>query len=484
MWRLDRLRRLPNLLKGVALAISISAMLSVGASALDFKCVEASRYKNLLQVFDDNPRRLASYFGYDNNQVPDFNACRALAVTGTIRDGDGAALLDNVLRNKGWLDVLYLSFDGFHLKEEVKLALIIRTFWLKTRVIETVPLRYQPDFATRWGPPAVSDHNPAEKSEPLSPLDAGLEAFARRGDLSLPVAADRNVCLESCAGAWFAGVHRRRVPVPPFDVRARPSAPDMVTARLRAALAANLDSGKVAPPNDPSWNRPVMAGATPVLPPVIDRLVRNQCSGELVAGESLEARVGGAADQLARNDFNDVRSTPPSLLSDLDSLRRAGERLQRCVARVFEHERHAAFRKFCDGGCDRAKLAATFDRMGRDFLEQQISLATMLDKSLASDQSDKFGREWQVELPAGSATWTRREETGKYEAKWPALGGKEVSATFEIGRAGNRIVAIRTQAEGRCIYQGSIAADGKTARGTFVCSWILGAYAWNAMIAE
>jgi hypothetical protein len=482
-FRTGKERRRSGFAGVVAGAVLLCAGFAGGASALDFKCVEASRYKNLLQVFDDNPAVLAAYFGLASNQVPDFNACRALAVTGTIGGGDAEALLNTIIRSRGWLDVLYLSFDGFNLKEELRLAYIIRAFWLKTRVLDGATLRYEPDFATRWGAPAAGANGASEKtSEPLSPLNPGLEAFARRGDLQLPIPNARNLCIESCAGAWAAGVHRRRFPVPPIDVRAPAASSEMVTARPRAALAATLDFGTFPAPNDPGARKLLVPGASPALPPPIDQLVRARCAGELVAGEALEARVGGAADQLARNDFNGVRSTPPALLADLDSLRRAGVRLQRCVARVFEHERLEKFRSLCDPSCDRAKLLASFDQMRSEFVEQQISIAAMLEASAAETPPEKIGREWHQEEPAGSAVWKRREGTGVFDATWPDSAGKSISATIEVARMGNRVIAVRVQPEGRCLYQGLIANGDTAARGTFFCSWIGGAYGWSATI--
>ena len=43
------------------------------ARTLEFKCIEPSRYKNLLQAFNDNPSTLTSYFGLEPTQLPDMN---------------------------------------------------------------------------------------------------------------------------------------------------------------------------------------------------------------------------------------------------------------------------------------------------------------------------------------------------------------------------------------------------------------------------
>jgi len=468
---------------GLLPAILLCATTGFDASALEFKCVEPSRYKNLLQVFEDNPTLLSSYFDLDRTQQPDMNACRALVVTGTIHDGDGAALIDNIIQNKGWLDVLYLSFDGVYLKEEIKLAYIIRSFGLKTRVLQAAPYSYAPDFVTLWGPPAAKGNVPTSTPiSELSPLNRGLEAFAKRRDLGLPIVKDHNACIESCAGAWMSGVHRRSFPAPPIAAppAAAAAATEIVTARPRLALVTSLDGGKTAAPNDPDWNRLVTAGDAPILPPAVDHMVRDKCAAELIAGEALEGRVGAAAEDLARNDFRDVRSTPPDLLAQFDSLRLAGVRLQRCVARAFESQRIAAFRRLCDPSCDKTKLLATFDRTAGEFVDNHFSLSTMF----GAGQSDSLGREWREEEPTGAGTWTRRGSSSVFDAAWTLSAGNQATATLEVGRAGSRIAAVRSQSEGRCLYQGAVAADDKSARGTYTCSWAPGAYAWNATISE
>jgi len=461
--------------------MSIWAGMGTGVSALEFKCVEPSRYKNLLQVFNDDPEVLSQYFELDRTQAPDLNACRALAVIGTIDDGDSEALINAIIRNKGWLDVLYLSFGGVHLLEEIKLAHVIRGFRLKTRVVQGLPLRYEPDFATRWAPDAANPNEaPTAPSSQPSPLNRGLEAFAKRDDLGLPISGSGNVCLESCAGAWIAGVHRRLLPVPPIAVRGPAAVPEIVTAWPRRALALDLEGAKLPAPDDPSWSTPVVPGFGPVVPSAIDRLVRDRCSAEVVAGEALEGRIGRTLDRLAHDDFRDVRSTPPAVLEELDSLRMAGVRLQQCVARAFEHERLASFQRFCNPSCDKAKLIATFDRAARDFVDKQISLSTIL----GPNRSDKIGRDWHEEEPTRSGTWIRRGTGNAFDATWTSPGGKQVAATVEIGRVANRIVAVRMQADGRCIYQGTIAADDKSARGTYTCAWAAGSRAWSATIVE
>ena len=47
--------------------------------ALNFTCVEASRYRSLVQIFNGDRNAFLSYLGLEASHLPDMNACRALA---------------------------------------------------------------------------------------------------------------------------------------------------------------------------------------------------------------------------------------------------------------------------------------------------------------------------------------------------------------------------------------------------------------------
>src|SRR5580692_5982339 len=121
--RLARAIRIAGAVLGLLLALARSDR----AAALNFTCIEPSRYKNLMQVFNDNPSTLIAYFALDRSRLLDINACRALLLSGTINPGDSEALL----------------------------AQVIRTFSLKTRVLLGPSLRYDPDFASPWDAPPL-----------------------------------------------------------------------------------------------------------------------------------------------------------------------------------------------------------------------------------------------------------------------------------------------------------------------------------------
>jgi formylglycine-generating enzyme required for sulfatase activity len=432
--------------------------------AVDFKCVEASRYKNLLQIFNDDPSGLRSYFGL-GNQLPDMNSCRALIVTGTIRAGDANALLEQVMQSRGWLALLYLSFDGIYVDEEIKLAQIIRGFWLKTRVF-AAGSRYEPDFVSQWGPPAAAskDAEFSPTDDELFPLNNGLRDFGRRGDRNI---AGGNQCMDSCLGAWVAGINRQAIPTPPIAPGAYPrgAIPELVAGRVRAALIASLDAGKG--PATSTLDTPVKVGEFSVVPPPINQVLRKKCAVELAAGEAIEVRIADAMK----------RAYSATLFGDYDSVRLAGIRLQRCVAGAYETERLASYQRMCGSGCDKAKLAQSFERSATSFVTDELTFAKLVGQAGTGD----IGQVWQEDELDWHGTWTRRGITNVFDAIW-VKSDQQVKATLEIGRLADRVSIVRTTDAGRCLYQGAVA--DRTARGTYTCFGVQGVFAWQATIGD
>ena len=129
------------------------------ARALDFQCIEPSRYKHLLPVFNDDPNVFFSYFGLPRGRLPDLETCRALHVSGTLAEGDAEALLDRIIQGKGWLAALHLSFEGSNLEEEARIAVIIRSFALKTRAIRSDVFGLRTGLRHPLGAAAADDRN-------------------------------------------------------------------------------------------------------------------------------------------------------------------------------------------------------------------------------------------------------------------------------------------------------------------------------------
>jgi len=467
--------RLRVVLRAWLIGIACLATLDAGY-AIDFKCIEPSRYKNLLTAFNDDPSVLTSYFGLDGGQLPDLNACRALALTGTIRPGDAEALLNQVIQAKGGLAVLYLSFDGIQIAEEIKLAQIVRGFWLETRIADASSVGYSPDFATPWGARAAVKDFFSATAPPLNPMKKGLDSFGRRGDLGLPLRGDRNTCLESCLGVWGAGVHRQVLPAPPIAPKQRMVAvPEMATARPRAALVASLDGGKVPPPGDSRWTAYVGPGTLPVMPAPVERNLREKCTAELVAGEASVERFGDAMNSLADDHFGGLKDDPLSLLSQLDGLRAAGMRLQKCVAGAFERQRLASFRQYCGNSCDKGALMKSFERNAQALIDN-LSLENIVGPQPFNDPAQQIQEtelDWQ-------GMWTRRGTSNVFDATWSNPKGQHEMAMLEIALGGDGVTIIRTGASGRCLYQGKLA--DRALRGTYICFGAFGAFAWQATL--
>ena len=102
-------------LRSAALALPLLPALLLtstpASAALEFQCIEVSRYKNLLQIFHDDPSTFFSYFNLSRRPLPSPDTCRALLVTGTIAPDSAAVLLDRVIESRGWLAALYFSFS-------------------------------------------------------------------------------------------------------------------------------------------------------------------------------------------------------------------------------------------------------------------------------------------------------------------------------------------------------------------------------------
>src|SRR5262245_43304477 len=140
---------------GMALLIVPALLLSSpspAAAALQFQCIDVSRYKNLLQIFQDDPATFFSYFNISRRPLPSPDTCRALLVTGAIAPDSAAVLLDRVIESRGWLAALYLSFSGTNIEQEAAMATIVRQFSLKTYEVRGPFYLYNPDFAVRWTP--------------------------------------------------------------------------------------------------------------------------------------------------------------------------------------------------------------------------------------------------------------------------------------------------------------------------------------------
>jgi hypothetical protein len=366
-------KNLRSNLRSAGLALLVApALLSTApnpaAAALEFRCIEASRYKNLLQIFHDDPSTFFSYFNIARRSLPPGNGCRALLVTGAIAPDSADALLGRVIEGRGWLAVLYLSFSGTNVEQEAAMAAIVRQFSLKTYEVRGPVYFYHPDFAVRWTPAigkggflsAAADADP-------SPLDSGLVAFLRR-DRALKLDPKRYACAAGCRVVWSAGanrVHNLRSGAPDGTDKA-----DEAVQRLRNVFAYRLDRGRLPAADDPilsrSWDR------IPTTPPPVAAALRKECDAEMTVAEALESRVADAFAQAAGKKLTPIAVS--SVAPHLNALKRAGVRLQQCLAAAHENMRLRAFQTHCPKTCNRAELLESFAKSSGDMLKEAGTL--------------------------------------------------------------------------------------------------------------
>jgi hypothetical protein len=347
----------------------LSASPTPAAAALEFHCVEVSRYKNLLQIFQDDPATLFSYFNISRRPLPAPDTCRALLVTGTIAPDSADALLGRIIESRGWLAALYLSFSGTNIEQEVAMATIVRRFSLKTYEVRGPTYFYNPDFAVRWTP-AIGKGGflAAAASGDPSPLDSGLAAFMRR-NRALKLDPKRYACAGGCRVVWSAGVNRVH------SLRAGPpettTTTDQTIERLRTVFAYRLDRGKLPAADDPllsrGWDR------ITTTPPAVATMLRKECDAEMTVAEALESRV---ADVFAEAVGKKLAPTAISAVAPhLNALKRAGVRLQQCLAAAHENMRLRNFQTHCPAkACSRSELLGAMSKSGAEMLEEASKL--------------------------------------------------------------------------------------------------------------
>jgi len=350
------------------MAATLALMSTASAPALEFQCIEPSRYKNLLPVFDDDPNVFFSYFGLQRGRLPDMESCRSLLVTGTLAAGAADAMLDRIIEGKGWLAVIYLSFQGTDLDEESRFASIVRGFSLKTRAVRHDGFNYFPDFVLRWQPllalTGTSAAAPPAREDSF-PLHRGLRTFATRRDLALKLDRDRSTCDHGCRAIFHAGVNRL-FNTPPAGAVAPAIAASTGNERARVALTHQIDWNRLPAANDPVSGMPL--GWASASPPATARMLRDKCGPEFAVAEALEVRLGDAFEAAARNNLKPREVE--ALAVPFEALSRGGARLQQCLAAALEGDRLASFRRHCPQACDRQALGAAFAGTARELLER------------------------------------------------------------------------------------------------------------------
>ena len=128
----------------VLTAVVATAIAGSGrAAALEFTCVEASRYRHLYQLFGSDQKQLAAFLGLNPATLPRPEFCRAILVSGKVEPraaNDAEKLLAAIDANQGWLATVQLASGGGNVYTGYQLGFITRMFWLKTHTA-CVPAR-------------------------------------------------------------------------------------------------------------------------------------------------------------------------------------------------------------------------------------------------------------------------------------------------------------------------------------------------------
>ena len=124
-------------------ALILVALVATPAAAMSIRCVEPSRYRELMQVFDEDAGALYRYFGVERTRLLAPDACRAVILSGRIEPGDSGRLIAEIARAKGWLGTLYLALSGADAGEEARLEGLGSGLWRRVEPLgrRLLPIR-------------------------------------------------------------------------------------------------------------------------------------------------------------------------------------------------------------------------------------------------------------------------------------------------------------------------------------------------------
>jgi hypothetical protein len=376
---------------------------SAPAGAIEIRCVEASKYKYLYRLFDNDKRRAAAFLSVKPSSLPDGEICRAVIVTEGIvpasiarKEGttpDTVKLLRAIERNRGWLATVYLASGGGSVDMGIALARLIRTFWLKTFALEEPVFAYYPDFGVvpatvpaepkrRTGNPdakAKSDRSspasaPPPPPAPLEELAAGWSAYLESAPYQVRVKfkRGRGRCASACTYLHVAGidrrgvmhVHRPRFSADRVDDKTSTHSLDMkksMTDTLKGLQRAEARGARVYQEMDAGDEAIALRASTPTaklspiavprFPRYVADYLRDRCGGD---AEALERQEAGIRALLAKRP--DDAKNPQERLRDVRA--RRGQ-VEKCIAGAHEAERLKQFVKYCSSDtCDRRAIAA------------------------------------------------------------------------------------------------------------------------------
>ncbi|MGH6767600.1 MAG: hypothetical protein ACRECO_01120 [Xanthobacteraceae bacterium] len=372
------------------------------AAAIEIHCIEASKYKYLYRLFDDDRRKAAAFLRVAPSSLPDGEICRAAIVTGSMispqkakkakQTVDSIKLLRAIERNRGWLATLYLASGGGSVGSGITLAKLTRLFWLKTVSLEDKVFPYHPDFGVlpvalprpaakrakvkvkaKAEGAAAQPKQPSPPPEPIGDLAAGWRAYLQAAPyrVEVPTKRPRVGCASACTYPHVAGIDRRGVMYvhrPRFgskqDAKKSKHRLDMemsMTDTLKGmqrseatiiGIYREMDAGdeviRLFERTPTATVRPIAAER---FPRYVADYLRDKCGADVVALERREIRIRA---ELAKSPENAER-----LRALLGEVRARRGQVETCVAVAHEAERLKQFAKYCSGAtCNRKAIAA------------------------------------------------------------------------------------------------------------------------------
>jgi TPR repeat protein len=218
---------LVSVLRAAAILALAAALIwpSERAFAIEVRCIEASKYKYIWKLFNDDRERFAEVFQVQKFRLPEPEMCRAVMLSGLI-GGQEAAVVDEhtvqreltkliqaIERSNGWLAEIYLSSPGGEIQASMRLGELVRIFWLKTRAVDNGPTEYLPDFV---GLSAANeqDGTPIRAQQPLEvagPIKLARSAYekATRGVRRITLPDGQRRCASGCSAIHAGGIERK-----------------------------------------------------------------------------------------------------------------------------------------------------------------------------------------------------------------------------------------------------------------------------------
>ncbi|MCC6890115.1 MAG: hypothetical protein IT536_16405 [Hyphomicrobiales bacterium] len=354
------------------------------AAALEFTCIEASRYRHLYQLFGGEPKQLAAFLELDPGRpLPRPEHCRAMLVSGKVdnRAEDMERLLAAIEANQGWLAVLQLSSGGGVVQTGYRVGFITRLFWLKTQTAAGADrsLVYTPDF---FVPPAAFASDGAGDQPDAARIENWRKYLAAQKGLA-PMPLKFAHCVSACSMIHTAGVDRAGM-VRVHRARAGgASKGEFINLKVpmseteRRLLRLELEQIEFYRRMDPGpdfvrrYQETPAQTTAPVDVARFPRYVADYLAGRCkVNGDQLQE-----LDRQIANTIGELAAPHFGLWIRTDNLRRALRQLrhlraeaERCVAAAHERERLSQFAKLCPNGCDRRKLVGLVEDSVRSLL--------------------------------------------------------------------------------------------------------------------